>query len=248
MMNTHSGAKAVVFLLLLPFIWMITSCDLSELVVLNPPFDGGTEPIFEESIPQLQNLVVEFGEWNGETGQAGDFHFVSYEEKVFLEFGAEVEGPDGPKILPTFEYRVNSEANVLSPIDGVIADTLHQSEGSDVEVWIKPTSESSYVVIIDHVTDLQVSVGMEIPAGTILGKPGPWNQDLGRVELMVVKMDEGLTYAPFYMFDAELKVTYEQKVWQLMEDWETFKSDTTLYDQPAMEPYHAGCLAETYLQ
>ncbi len=65
--------------------------------------------------PVLKNLLVDFAPYDASTGMAGAFNFEQSvnDDKVFLEFGAEVENGDGDtKILPTFEYRVDDEAQV----------------------------------------------------------------------------------------------------------------------------------------
>ncbi|MHA1144681.1 MAG: hypothetical protein ACTSRW_08085 [Candidatus Helarchaeota archaeon] len=78
-----------------------------------------------------------------------------------------------------------------------------------------------------------------VTAGTVLGNPGTWHDEFGRVELSI---DYGMSshMAPFLMFDQTLRTTYENKVWQLMTDWEAFKSNTSIYDQASM--VLAGCL------
>ncbi len=60
----------------------------------------------------LKNLLIDFGDWDPATNRSGSFLFLESEDKDFLEFGAEVTGLEGSKILPTFEYRVLANSNV----------------------------------------------------------------------------------------------------------------------------------------
>lgn len=248
-MKVFSHFTRLVTVLSMTALFLLTSCDMEHMGIFmsdpNPDDDGSDGTMVDEP-PVLKNLVVHFDVWEQSSNQAGDFLFDETEEKVFLEFGAEVTGPDGPKILPTFEYRVDVSTDLQVPCDGIITDTLYQQETGDYEVWIQPTEESAWTVIIDHVTELKYFPGMRVIAGDILGKPGPWSTLLGRVELMVFNMNDGRAYAPFSVFDPNLAPEYESRVWQLMSEWEAFKNDTTLYDEAAMETYWAGCLAESY--
>ena len=78
-----------------------------------------------------------------------------------------------------------------------------------------------------------------------MGKDGTWGDNLSRVELMITQQGgkEETYYAPFLFFDPELREEYENKVWVLMEDWEDFKADTSIYQEDDM--VYADCLYET---
>lgn len=183
--------------------------------------------------PVLENLVVTFAAYDAETGRAGDFIFVTARNKVFDEFGAVVEDVGGdPVVLPTFEYKVSPDSQLVSPMAGIISQVDYQEETSDYSIVIIPESGSEWFVNIDHVTEVLVSVGESVTAGQLLGKPGVWDETLGRTELMVVKNQT--YYCPFNLFAPALKSEYEAKVTELMSDWETFKGDDTIYDQAAM--------------
>jgi hypothetical protein len=190
--------------------------------------------------PTLKNLIIDFGDYDPITMRAGAFIFKENEDKVFLEFGAEVGGSgEGTKILPTFEYRVAPDANVYSPCDGFITRMFFQERTNDYEIGIRTNALSIYTVAIDHITNLTVSVGSFVRAGDIIGNPGTWQEGLGRTELSI-NVGAGGHYAPFLFFDPTLREEYENKVWQFMNDWEEFKGDQTIYDEENM-PY-AGCL------
>lgn len=196
------------------------------------------------SKPVLSNLIIEFGKFDANTNTSGDFYFHDYDDKIFLEFGAEVDdGEGGSKILPTFEYRVKDDADVISPCDGWVTHLEFQDDSDDYELYIKTNALSLYSVSIDHITDLSVSVGQFVRAGDLLGKPGTWHQEgVGRVELDIFS-GSGTHHAPFAFFDSALKDDYEDEVWDFMEDWEDFKGDDSLYNEDDM--LYAGCLYET---
>lgn len=183
---------------------------------------------------ELQNLLVSFGDHDAGSGRAGDFVFLETGDPIFLEFGAVVEGPDGPKQLPTFEYRVDPDADVLAPASGRVVRRVHQPETDDYELTI---GAGSVQVNVDHVRDLQVDEGDDVVAGDVLGRPGPWSDTLGRTELMVV--EDEVAHCPLTWVAPELEDALAAQVSALMADWEAFRGDDTIYDEAAMP--RPGC-------
>lgn len=200
-----------------------------------------------EVLPVLKNLMVNFAPYSATTGKAGDFIFDLAQDKVFLEYGAVVEGPGGPKTLPTFEYRTDVNAQVFAAADGYVQMVSFQSDTGDYEIHTTPTETSQYTVSYDHVKNVTVSEGDTVVAGQVLGKVGTWDETMGRTELMIFgPFGEGgaaITFCPFTFFDPTLLATYKAKVQQLMNDWEAFKGDDTIYD--GANAYTTGCRAET---
>jgi hypothetical protein len=193
--------------------------------------------------PRLQNLAVAFAPWDPVTDLAGDFVFVAAEEKVFLEFGVVVDSPDGPKPLPTFEYRVNPDAVVVSPIDGTVEAIAFKSETNDYEIRLLASPLSPFLVVVDHVTDPLVAEGDAVAAGQALGVPGTFSASLGRTELQIVNFVERRSYCPLLLADPALAAALHADVSGLMDDWESFQGDAALYDQAAM--LLPGCLADS---
>lgn len=193
--------------------------------------------------PVLENLVVNIGV----DGVDPDGAFVvSENNKVFLEFGAEVAAEGGgTKILPTFEYRVRTDADVVSPMDGVITRVEFQAESNDWFIWIQSHEDADWLVEVDHILDLaeDFSAGDAVLAGDLLGKPGSWGGSLGRIELLVT---DGSDYqCPFALFDPDLIDDYRARVTALMDAIEAENTTgTPFYDQENMvEP---GCNEWTY--
>ena len=230
---------AVLFSLLL---WSCGGDSTTDLETLS-----GTMP------PVLKNLVVTFAAHSPDDKSAGDFQFSRGsdnspvgEEKVFLEFGATVIGPDGPKQLPTFEYLVRDNITVLVPMDGIVDRVELNDDADDYFIWFKPTATSSWIVEVDHVSNVTVSPGETVTAGSPLGNPGVWNPaaGMGRVELMIFRGGTTEEFVcPFNVFDTALEKEFREKIAQHMMDWETFKGEANLYDEAAMSA--PGCLFET---
>jgi hypothetical protein len=193
--------------------------------------------------PRLQNLAVAFAPWDPVTDLAGDFVFVAAEEKVFLEFGAVVNTPDGPKTLPTFEYRVDPDAVVVSPIDGRVEAIAFDSDTNDYEIHLLSSPLSPFLVVVDHVTDPLVAEGDAVVAGQTLGQPGTFSDTLGRTELQLVNFVERRSYCPLALAAPALAADLHADVSGLMDDWESFQGDAALYDQAAM--LRPGCLADS---
>ena len=206
---------------------------LEALHVILIAIDPGPPPV-------LKNLLVTFGPWDPVTDLAGDFVFEAAESKVFLEFGVTVPTPEGPKALPTFEYRLSPDATVRSPIDGTVDRLEFQADTSDYELRLASSPTSAFVVVVDHVTELAVVEGQVVTAGQPLGKPGSFGPTLGRTELQVFNFVEGLNVCPFELFDPALAPAFQAQVASLMADWEAFKADAAIYDEAAM--VSPGCL------
>lgn len=198
----------------------------------------------------LKNLGVSFEPWDKNTNRAGAFIFLPTENKLFLEYGAEVPSSEGgTKILPTFEYRTVSDADVFSTIDGVVTSVTYEERTQDYSIHIQPELNSEWIIEHDHVSNLKVSKGNNVKAGDILGKAGTLGGQLGRTEIMMwgpgLSSTRVNTYCPFKYFDPELKSEYQQKVSQHMKDWEEFKNNSNLYNEGGH--IFPGCVYETLL-
>jgi hypothetical protein len=191
--------------------------------------------------PEIKNLLVDFGRYDSASGRAGPFPFDPSKQKMFYEFNAEVSGPGGVKLLPTFEYHLVPDAKIYAPASGYVTLFKHQPETGDYEIGISRSpelaSEKTGMITVDHLTNLTVAKGDFVTAGQLLGNPGPWIEGVGKTELMVY--ENGLAYCPLSYMSDSLKAEYGQKIFFLMADWEAYKKDTTLYREASMaEP---GC-------
>ncbi|MEW6074609.1 MAG: hypothetical protein AB1726_18705 [Planctomycetota bacterium] len=191
----------------------------------------------------IQGLGVEFGPWDPSTGRAGDFLFVAGEEKVFLEFGATVRAPDGAaKELPTFEYRIRPDATVRAIAAGRVVRLDFQPETGDYEIGAA-TLDPRFEVGYDHVRAPRIAIGDVLAPGDALGRPGPWNESLGRFEIMIVEAAAGRAWCPFSFYDVELAPAMQESVRRLMADWESFRGDPSTYAEE--EQAFPGCRYES---
>lgn len=108
-----------------------SSCAILILLISCAGTDGNQDGDADREPPVLKNLIVAIDDYDPATQTAGDFIFQSNYNKMFLEFGAVAEGPDGPKILPTFEYILDENARVLAPSDGIITRLDFREDSQD---------------------------------------------------------------------------------------------------------------------
>lgn len=190
--------------------------------------------------PVMKNLSMDFAPYNSETKYAGAFFFQlkilgADDLKVFGDFGYQ----SGGKHLVTMPcYHVARNASIYSPLNGIVTKVEYQTNYSfDYEIWISPTTDSKWTIVLDHVRDIQVSEGDMVIAGDIIGFPGyqlddqygldesPWVFEMG------IRGPSNNLWCPFLFFDPVLKTTYLNKMLQLMDDWEAANNDDTIYDQ-----------------
>ncbi|XOU94964.1 MAG: hypothetical protein ACNFW9_02740 [Candidatus Kerfeldbacteria bacterium] len=205
------------------------------------------ESVPDETQPILTNFMVNFGTYNSETGMAGDYYFEPYTDKVFGGFGRTVSGPDGPKTLPSFDYFVSSNADIVAPMNAVVTGVIYQESTSDYEIHTQSSTDNVWVVSFDHIQNLSSAIveGASITAGQYLGHASPWGNSY-MVELMIFRSVDGggsMAYCPYNFFSTSLKATFSTSLNTLMSDWETYKGDSSIYDESAyIKP---GCLVES---
>ena len=205
----------------------------------------GTDPEPEGSRPfVIENLGVRFGPWNRDTNLAGDFYFTSSLTRIMNAFGTEALDPQGNiKILPTMDFYISEDAPVLAVSEGKVVRLVYQEENNDYEFSIQSLNDPDFDIVYDHLTDLEIGLEDSVQPGDTLGHPRPLYGQIGFVEIMVNNSETGLSYCPFVFFNQETRPLYIQKVTQLMEDWETFKGDTTIYNQ--QNHIISGCRIES---
>ena len=194
--------------------------------------------------PVLFNLGVELGAYNPGTGRAGALVFDTSFQRVFFEFGAIVNGPDGPKVLPTFEYVVGTDTRVMAPAAGVVTRVAFQDDSQDYEIHIRPKSNSVWNVVLDHVASPEVDEEMAVGAGDEIGDAGTGaSASLRRTEIMVVNDDTERAWCPLAVFDPGTLATNSAIVLGVMTAWENVKGDPSIYDEGTMSP--PGCQSTT---
>ena len=194
-------------------ILIFTSCnDSSQLTEAE---NENSEP------PLLMNLLIEnWGPYDSSTGISGDFEFRSDLEAIFFyEYGRlnAIGTPDEYE-NPTFEYQVPRDTFVYIPIDGVVSRIRWQPTSGykqdDWEIFIKPSMESDWMIIIDHVVSIdcdrsstkvcdlpltingvEITTGTEVKAGDLFGYVGNREDNsggnvFGRTEITIGKYIE----------------------------------------------------------
>lgn len=192
-------------------------------------------------MPTLQNLGLSFDGTNA-TGGPGDFYFDASLSKPFLEYGAQVPSPDGLKYLYEFTYYVLPNTSVLAAIDGVVNRVRYQSETDDYEIDLLPNANSYWNVNYDHITNLTVSEGQTVTAGSVIAK-AKTNGSSAWFELALLQGgSNGITpyrYCPL----AAATASFDTKISNLMSSWETFKGDPAIYNESNFA-YAPGCTTD----
>ncbi|MBO6879445.1 M23 family metallopeptidase [Winogradskyella sp.] len=128
----------------------------------------------------LQKSPVNIGEtYNTTTNLIGNVN-------MFIGFGQTIDvGLPTEHISPAFEYITNIDTEVRSTSHGTISSINYQEESEDYELHIILKENSAYLIIYDHVKNLEVEQGDIISSGDILGVVGNWSDTLGRTELQI---------------------------------------------------------------
>jgi hypothetical protein len=105
----------------------------------------------------------------------------------FIPFGAEL--PSTTVLNPAYELVVEGTLlEVRAATAGTITQVLANPQG-DFELHAQPPNAPSFLVIYDHVLDLEVGVGQEVEPGDVLGRVGIWTATQGRTELQINQGD-----------------------------------------------------------
>lgn len=190
--------------------------------------------------PALMNLGVKFDKYDPQTGKAGDFVFDKSSlqsnhgsNKIFFEF-ASSPGNGNTKLLPELTYaQIDKNADILAVLDGKVVENRLQEGTNDYAVSV--VYGNNWVVNYDHLTQVKVKNGDMIKVGQVLGKPSP-NRDgkTGYVEIMLKETDgrsAATAHCPSLFLAAAVKTDLEDKLIELMKDWESFYGDQNIYDQ-----------------
>lgn len=178
----------------------------------------------------------------------------------------EYENPTFEYRFPAWTELISPVTGMVDDISWQPTDTYKQD---DWELIIKPSRFSAWRVSIDHVVSLscdisskevceqplivngeQVKVGMQINAGDKIGYAGNLVDNtnsgmVGRTEITVGKFASGgvfESFCPVMYLDESVKQDFRASISGLMDAYEEWSGDRTLYDQSEMvEP---GCLYE----
>lgn len=205
------------------------------------PEDYGTRPV-------IKNLHIFVDTYDSMTGSAGDVVFSNqYEfdtvdtQKAFMEFNGLLID-DGTRAtgggrLPHFTFVVPPATPIYSMSDGVVIAVEQNSNGVDYEVRIAPDNTSRYLLVYDHLDQVTVSDGDTVVAGDQIAQSTTMKVEAD------VTLDNSTSLCPVDFFDPSVATQLEGKLTQLMQDWEQYKNDDTLYDEASM--YKTACVTQT---
>lgn len=202
--------------------------------VMEKPIDNSTKIGRQASTeeqklksPIIKNLGVNFGDYDSSSKKAGDFSFTLNPAfgKILGEFGQLVGG----KTLPHYSYYLPKDTPIMAVADGDVVAVWHQ-ETNDYEIHVKPVYDSYWDINYDHVINPNIKENDTIKAGDIIGYAG----NIVEISLEDESSSPGTFYPLPLYFELSLKEEYENKVWKLLSDWETYKGNKNIYDETKM--------------
>jgi|TARA_B100000959_G_scaffold257241_1_gene291207 hypothetical protein len=226
-------------------LFIVTSVGCSD--------DNSSSGTSSDTPPVLKNLSIANSQFKS-TVRGGVFDLtlsVGDTQKPFLEFGGRLinnESGPGRLNIPFYHltYQLTTGVEIVAAFDGVIDRVSSQSDSGDCEVNYKASSGSSYMAVVDHISCTQtngnafVIAGQTITAGTVLGKS---LSNKVEFDITVENRTSNIRDCPLNHLDSNSRSEIEALVTQLMEDVETEKADTSLYDEANM--VHPGCNVES---
>ena len=187
--------------------------------------------------PVLFNLGVETGTYDPQTRTAGAFVLDTALDSIFTEFGPEV---------PTFgwTYVLSTGSDIVAPLSGKVSSLTFDDASQTYEVRIRPKTDSVWVVTVGNVSLPLVADGDTLAAGDDLGEAGGGGPlGYGMASLRVDDTDKDKSWCPFAVFDTATLLTVSSQLGTTLVQFETLKSDATIYDEAAW--FLPGCTSET---
>ncbi len=205
--------------------------------------DGGGGGSPSGPPPVIDSLPIHISSYNSGTGLAGDVDFTHSElgstDKIVLEFnGILIDGgtPPGGIRLPHFTFNLPSGVDVFAMGAGTVTYVALNNNHPDYEVRIRSAENSNYTYTYDHLLNPTVIVGDVVNGGDKIG-------ETSNTKFEADIASGNTAYCPTDLFDEAVASTLESKLTTLFSDWETYKVDTTIYDESTQ--HNIGCATET---
>ena len=214
--------------------------------------------------PVIRHLGFDVERYDSATGFAGGFDFENFltvqkTSKPFVEFGGMFiwgEGPANRGTTYEWDLKLRPDAQIYSLFDGVVVRLDSDPQHGDFELGLRPASDSSWQLVLDHLSNLLVDVGDSVAAGEPLASPGNYVFEISLMQ--DAGPDADTLYCMLDYFDPALKEDAGQKLADLMGDWETYlitnsvpldpvsgvTNPQDLYDEAAMTV--PGCLLSSH--
>ncbi|MBI2344052.1 MAG: hypothetical protein HYV02_06945 [Deltaproteobacteria bacterium] len=198
----------------------------------------------DTTAPVVYNLGIDASAWDPvENNNTAVLAVEGNRYKLFIEFGGteSADATTDPFYHLTFRIHDNDPTSypVRATIDGIVkAIDDQQAVSGDFEVRIAPNANSVWVAVLDHVDDLSISVGDTVTADQVIGVASP-----AYFEFNLLNTSEQRSYCPMQYLDPAAAATYEAALSSVMANWESYRGDTTLYDEGTMGI--AGCRVDS---
>ena len=205
------------------------------------PTPSGTNapPLF------LKSLGVTLGPYDPATGMAGDFRFTNgrlQQNRLWMDYGYVIPGAgtstgqDKANPQPTFILPMGTK--VRSLVDGVVVG-VPELYSHDFSIMVASGEQSPWRYETEHVIHPLVRVGDRVTAGQIIAEVSDWssggNDGLGMVEIGLLKGgNPPQHFCPFQYLDPSVRAQFQDQIRQFYSAWESYKGDTTLYDEASM--------------
>ena len=108
---------------------------------------------------------------------------------TFIPFGADLTPTQKNPAIEYFTDQAN--VSVRSVSEGVVVDIRGNPNIDDYEIWVRPSDLSKWLIIYDHILNIEVSIGDQIAINQTIGTVGVNN----RTELQI-NDNQNLAYCP----------------------------------------------------
>lgn len=213
--------------------------------------DSKTSKTTSESTTEsgfIKSLPVAFGAYDATTGKAGDFDFNAGDptfNQIIIDYGYEIPanslGPAKSNPQPTLYLPLGTD--VLSMVDGIVFD-VPKLYSNDYSVMVQ-VQGSDLIFETEHVINLKVKKGDKVKAGQLIAQVSDYDEHntpgLGLVEIGVLMGGNSPSHVcPSDYFHDSVKEKLSKQITDLHVAWETFKGDSTIYDESKF--VISGCL------
>jgi len=200
--------------------------------------------------PKIKSLGINLGEYNPDTGMAGDLKFTkatfaSGMQTLFFEYGYEVAtnsaGAAKKNPQPTFIAPLGTK--VMSLVDGTVVN-IPKLYSSDYSIHVQAEG-SDLIFETEHVINVKVKKGEKVKAGQYIAEVSDYdarNYDgLGLFEIGILKSGNPPSHVcPFDYLDDSIKSETNKKILSLQKAWEEYRGDSSIYDES--KTVVPGCL------
>lgn len=214
--------------------------------------DSATRSRTSSDTPPLtiKSLPLALAPYDAATGKAGDIAFTKEKLStglIFMDYGYVISGEisaNGEKSNPQPTFLAPLGTQVRSIVDGVVV-AIPELYSGDFSIQVADSTTSSWIYETEHVLNPTVAVGERVTAGQAIAEvsnhDSQHNGGLGLVEMGILQAGNPPQHVcPFTYLDSSIAGSTNQALTQLYSDWESYRGDTSLYNESALTT--PGCL------